>query len=282
MIDQYRQGKFHFIFVPAKEISALRKDTKISKQMSMHPDASVYGLEMNPNLMKPLNDVRVRRALAMSLDRKFMTSFILNTGVEPAKQILPPHMINKNYDEVGLKLNIKAANRLLDEAGYQDRSTFPKLHLVVSHSSIVGRPLAENTVVQWNKNLGIKAAVKTMDGTMVLQKVNQKQIPLRLASKQAQINHPNALLGDHYATQGLNSINLNDKEFDRICTQLCLQTDSDKRVELCKQAEKILLQKAVFIPLVHPKDTYLIKDQVEGLKFNLFGFLPLNTVSLKS
>lgn len=103
----------------------------------------------------PFNDVRVRRAFALALDRPRLVELAAGSAQQAASSIVPPALQPEGFphDRAG---NVPEARRLLDEAGYADRSKLGTI--VVNGTGLDAAP----AVATWEHQLGVKMAVETM------------------------------------------------------------------------------------------------------------------------
>jgi oligopeptide transport system substrate-binding protein len=85
-LSAYRAGQVHWLFTaPPEEIEAFRGQ----RDYLNNPANSVYFYVFNTRV-KPLDDVRVRRALAMVVDREKICTHVLRGGETPAARLIPP------------------------------------------------------------------------------------------------------------------------------------------------------------------------------------------------
>lgn len=68
----------------------------------------------------PFDDVNVRNAVAMAIDKENLCETVYNGLVSPTNRILPKYYAYCDVESEGKKYNVKEANKLLDEAGYAD------------------------------------------------------------------------------------------------------------------------------------------------------------------
>src|SRR5262249_16384241 len=101
----------------------------------------------------PTNNLKVRKALNMAIDREEINK-VLGGEKIPAYNILPGGVVGSN-PELGMKFDPEKAKKLLDEAGYSDRSKFPRIKLGFNTNDNHQR-IAENVQAQLKRNLGIE------------------------------------------------------------------------------------------------------------------------------
>lgn len=104
----------------------------------------------------PFDDARVRRAFALALDRPRLVANAEGSSATPASSIVPPALWPSGMADTQ-QADLAEARRLLDAAGYQDRSAMGEI-------TVNGSGLGVSPAVRiWEDDLGVKIAVETMD-----------------------------------------------------------------------------------------------------------------------
>jgi oligopeptide transport system substrate-binding protein len=111
----------------------------------------------------PFNDVRVREALAISIDRDRISEDKMEGATEPAKKFLPVQMPAEKTggsDEglASLEHDAARAKRLLAEAGFPGGANFPRIRLLVNRNE-QQRMLAQSIAAMWKNVLGVETEV---------------------------------------------------------------------------------------------------------------------------
>ncbi len=76
---------------------------------------------------------------------------------------------------------------------------------------------------------------------------------------------------------------INDwKQYDELIDKIKLETDTAKRTEMMHQAEDILMSNGCVIPLYYYNDVYMMKDYVDGMYANLFGYKFFQNIKLSN
>lgn len=116
----------------------------------------------------PFDDVRVREALAIAIDRERISEDQMDGASEPAKTFLPTQGADvdssQTDDSASLSHDISRARTLLAEAGYPQGVGFPRVRLLVNRND-QQRQIAQSIALMWRKSLGIETEVilKTWD-----------------------------------------------------------------------------------------------------------------------
>ena len=131
------------IFIPFSQIDTLSKDPNI--QIHLDPSSREDHLLIN-HAHKPLDDVRVRRALAMAIDRESIVKTVLFGHGKVANSFIPGGALYYNPDNKTYPYDPTAAKALLDEAGVKDLS----LKLLIA----AGNSIDDQTAVLIKDQLG--------------------------------------------------------------------------------------------------------------------------------
>ncbi|MCC5025468.1 MAG: hypothetical protein J6386_22990 [Candidatus Synoicihabitans palmerolidicus] len=113
------------------------------------PPTSIFSTSLPP----PLDDVRVRRALSLAIDREPIVSKVTLGGQLPARNLTPPNTGGYTAGDL-LTGDLAEAKRLLAEAGFPNGEGFPKLEILFNTND-GHRRIAEAIQQMWRSNLGI-------------------------------------------------------------------------------------------------------------------------------
>lgn len=271
-LSLYETGALDFLFnMPAPSIPYYKN----SPEYHRYPYIAVYYLGFNV-LKPPVDNVLVRRALAMAIDKEKIPQ-ILKGGQIPANSYLPPGILGHN-PELGLKFNPEKARKLLEEAGYPSGKNFPEITL--SFNSLEDNQLiCEFVQEQWQKNLGIKVYLRNMEWKVYLKELQYSAPQVWRLGWIADYPDPDTFLTVFLSESGNNHTSWKSKEYDELVERASLETDEKKRKELCDHAQKLLLEEATaIIPLYFYAQNWLIKPYVKGLEINPMELLYLDSV----
>ena len=114
----------------------------------------VYYYRFN-NTRPPFNDVRVREAVSLAIDRQNIVDYVTKLGESPAFLFVPPGMPGYEPPSTDLSMNIERAKQLLAEAGYPNGEGMKELGILYNTQE-THRKIAEAIADQLRRNLGIK------------------------------------------------------------------------------------------------------------------------------
>ena len=227
-----------------------------------------YSLNCLPTLSdgrhNPLSDVRVRRALAMSIDREPIVKNVGRLGQPISFTYVPPHVFEGYVSPAGLPYDVARARRLLAEAGYPDGKGFPHLPILYNSEGLHG-DIAQIIRRQWLDNLGIQMDLQGVEVKIFGEMQHTQQFAVSRASWYGDYADPSTFTDKYKSDSDDNEANWNSPEYDRLCALAAKETDPQKRLDLLSRAEGILLNDAPIIPLYTYVNSYMFRDQVKGL-----------------
>jgi oligopeptide transport system substrate-binding protein len=227
-----------------------------------------YSLNCLPTLWdgrkNPLADVRVRQALAMSIDREPIVKNVGRLGQPISFDYIPPGVFEGYVSPSGLPYDVARARRLLAEAGYPNGAGFPHLSILYntegSHADV-----AQIIRRQWLTNLGIQMDLEGVEVKVFGVKLYSQQYSVARASWYGDYDDPTTFTDKYKSDSDDNDSKWKNGEYDRLCAEAAKETDQHRRLELLSKAEGILLNDAPIIPLYTYVNCYMFRDDVKGL-----------------
>lgn len=232
------------------------------------------------NLDKPpFNDVRVRKAFAMALDRSYYPK-LLQSGQMPIASWISKGLPGYNAD-MGLPYDPKKARQLLAEAGYPEGRGFPKVSLAYRTLYDIQKE-CEIAQYLWKKNLNVDVKLQNMEWKVYLSQL--KQDPPNIFLMGWFVDYPDAdsfmsmMLGD----SGNNYTRWKSARYDALVAQAVVTLDPKQRQKLYDEAQSILLVEDVAMaPSYQAEKTWLVKPWVKGMQVNALNLIMLDHLSVK-
>ena len=225
----------------------------------------------------PLNDVRVRQALALAIDRpKFIRE---STGGyhSPASGLVPP--FGGYQASRAVRHDPKKAREFLAAAGYADGAGFPRLKLLTKdHASSLR--MARSYQAMWETTLGIKVEIEQKEWTEYLTAMNTLQYDLADTGWIGDILDPTTFLGMWIKDGPNNRTGWAHNEFEELLARANRMRDRGERYRVLQGCEEILLDELPVIPVFWYATAYLLSDKVRGWHPLLLGAHPYKFLSL--
>lgn len=215
----------------------------------------------------PTSDIRVRKALAMAIDRKIITEKVLGTGEKPANRFTPDVTANFTpeptlYDEYNQDELDGQAKILLSAAGYGPHRPL-KLSLLYNNSEN-HQKIAIAVASMWKKKLGVKVELRNQEWKTYIDSRNSGDFDVIRASWVGDYNEPSTfltLLGSKHAG---NIPKYQSQQYDEILTLSGMTIDDNERNRLYNRAEQIIAEDAPIAPIYQYTNGRLIKPWLKG------------------
>jgi oligopeptide transport system substrate-binding protein len=256
----FRAGQLHVTeTLPLTKIDFYRKN--YPDLLRIEPYLGTYFYDINVT-KPPLNDKRVRRALALTIDRGSLVKNVLRGGQLPAFCLTPPGTAGYTCRTQSHE-DVAEAKRLLAEAGYPDGKDFPTIELLYNTLE-AHRIIAETIQQMWKKNLGIEVRLVNQEWKVYLDSQRTLNYQISRASWIGDYADPNTFLDMWVTGGGNNRTGWSNPEYDRLIAEAARTTDPQQRLEVFQKAEAILLDELPMIPIYFYTHVHARRPEVNG------------------
>ncbi len=255
--------------IAVSEIDRLKKEGKFQ----VAPYLGTYYYLFNVT-KKPFDDVRVRKALALAIDRKAIVELVTKAGQKPALAFVPPGV--KGFREAGKTYfkdnDVFTARKLLADAGYPGGKGFPTVELLYNTSES-HKVIAEAIQQMWKKNLGINIRLTNQEWKVYLDTRTQLNYQVARAGWIGDYVDPMTFLDMWLTGGGNNDTGWSNKRYDALIEQSKTEEDMKKRDALLHEAEDILMNDMPIMPIYFYTLPFEQKDFVKDLNRSTLGFI---------
>jgi len=230
----------------------------------------------------PFDDPRVRKALALAIEKRRLVERFLLDGETPADHLVPDG--TAHYDPApGPGYDPDQARRLLAEAGYPGGKGFPPFNYLFDSTgggASIRLKLGVEMQEAWEKQLGIRVELKEMEKSVYLAAQRDLNYDLTRSSWIGDYNDPNTFLDLFRSDNGNNRTGWKNARYDELMNQANREIDLKKRSALLRQAETILVRdEAVIIPIYfYVGFNYYDPAKIKGIYGNMLDDHPLNAI----
>lgn len=227
----------------------------------------------------PTNDVRVRRALSMAVDREQLARTVLQNVVIPAYSITPPGTLGYQPPQT-FTFDPEQARVLLAEAGYPDGANWPGIEIIYNTNE-AHRKIAVAIQQMWKKYLNIDVTLANQEWKVYLNSVSQMDFQVARRGWIGDYVDPNNFLDLYITGGGNNNTGFADPVYDDMILQQAPQAGTrEARFKVFYEAEKRLMEQMPIIPIYTYATRHLVHPSVEGMYPNLMDSLNLKYVKL--
>ncbi|MCA9526800.1 MAG: peptide ABC transporter substrate-binding protein, partial [Myxococcales bacterium] len=238
--------------------------------LSTTPYLGVYFYLINIK-SPPFDDVRVRRALNLAIQKSSIGKYVIKGGQQEAWSIVHPGLEDLGYTKAqGDTFDPDKARELLAEAGYPDGKGFPRFQ--ISYNTLEGHKLVAQFIQQeWKKYLGISCDLDNMEWKVLLKKQHEKDFQITRFAWIGDYLDPLTFLELFEGANPNNRCNFDDPEFNDLIHGSVREADPVKRFAMLKRAEAILCEQLPAIPIYYYVKQDMMHEWVEGYEHHLQG-----------
>ncbi len=274
-LSMFKAGDIDLLMLERQDVGQLEKDTEYSKQLVKFDRPVIWYIGLSPTIYAPFADRRVRQAFAMAIDKTEIVNEVLGGINEVANGILPPAVPGHRKDASFIQFDVAKAKALLADAGYgPGKKPLPPLPLMYREKRADVKAVAEAVARQLDTNLGIKTSLETKEWRNFLEMRNKNELPFFHLRWAADYLDPENYISFFFNSKGAeNKVKYTNDLVDTLTNAADIMPDGPDRMKLYQQAEDIVLQDAVMIPIYFQRDVELINPRITGLKESVFGHL---------
>lgn len=253
-------------------------------ELKILPDLGIYYYLFNVE-KEPLNDKRVRQALALAIDRNAIVTQITKGGQVPAYALVPEGIPEGNGD---FRLNggdlfqedVEKARQLLAEAGYPNGQGFPTLTILYNTSEGHQR-IAEAIQEMWKNNLGINVQLTNQEWGVYLDSRSTGDYEIARAGWIGDYIDPMTFIDMFVTGGGNNDTNWGNAQYDALVNTAKKSADAAERYKAMHEAEAILMDEMPIMPIYFYTRVIMVSEDVEGWSMPLTSPLNLRDASIK-
>ena len=239
------------------------------------------------NSVAPFDDVNVRKAFNLAIDRNYIVEIVTQAGEIPAGAWVPESVVDAegtdgpDFREVGgdfwstaeedYEANCEQARELLAQAGYPNGEGFPETTYLYNTDD-KHQAVAEALQQMWSSVLGVDVTLNNQDWNVFLETRTAGDYSICRNGWIADYNDPVSFLDMFMTDNGNNDAHYSNAEYDAIMTEVLSDSDAAGRMELMHQAETLLCDTDCAIaPLYYYSQPYMVSDRVHGMFYTPLG-----------
>lgn len=257
---------------------------ELTKRRDFHaaPFLGTYFMRFNVT-RKPFDDVRVRRAFSLIVDKKYLCERITRAGETPATSFVPPGTGDGYTSPPGYERNTEEARKLLAAAGFPDGKGFPVVYYLYRSDQDLDQYLAVELQGMLRRELGVNVQLARQEWTVLLNSQSTLDYDFTRSTWLGDYNDPNTFLDMFVTGGGNNNTGWGKKPYDDLIAAAGREVNKEKRYDLFRQAEKLLVsEEAPICPLYYFVNVqFYDPDRLGGIEANLLDEHPIKTMYWK-
>lgn len=271
-LKRYRAGELDMTYeVPKSQLPWIRENLPDELVIAPYLGSYYYGF----NLTKPpfKDNLPLRRALSLAIDREIITEQVTRAGEIPAYGWVPPGISNYEGQQMPeaewtQEEREAEARRLYEQAGYSEDDPLEVELLYNTQDN--HRQIAVAVAAMWRQVLGVRTSILNQEWKVFLDTRTQKEdTQVFRAGWIGDYNDAYTFAELPKSDSGLNDFGYANPEYDRLLERASAELDPDKRAEYLQEAERVLLDDMPLMPIYFYVRTRMVKPWVGGYEANI-------------
>ena len=261
--------------LPLNKIDDYRENRQDVLRVEPYLAAAFYKVNVN---RPQLRDPRVRRALALAVDRVGLTQEVMRGAKFPARHFSPKM---PGYEPPELfEDNVAEARALLAEAGYPGGEGLPPIEILYPTSDS-GRVITEALQSMWVSNLGIEVQLYNQEWKVYLDSTTNQDYDVSWSAWIGDYVDPMTFMDQLITDGGNNRTGWSNATYDQLLADVQSVRDPAERAEMFYEMERIIAEECPVIPLYFYTSVKAVSTEVKGWYGTLLDIHPLHDVWLE-
>jgi oligopeptide transport system substrate-binding protein len=246
--------------------------SRLGDQVVSGPYFGSYFLGMNFQLPPFKDNLPLRKALVLALDREPMVRAMKQGLYAPAYTLMPPlpdyRQPIPDWTQLPDARRRALARELYAQAGYSDQHPL-HVRLEIPSQGADSRHFFEAVVATWRSVLGADVQLYESEFKVLAQERMLHKLPLFYDGWIGDYPDPYTFMQISYTGNGNNNDAYSNAAYDRLIDAAGHEADNTRRYRLFEQAETLLNEDAAYIPLYYYATRHLVKPYVRGWQSNV-------------
>jgi oligopeptide transport system substrate-binding protein len=232
---------------------------------------------------KPFDNALVRKAFAMATDKERIVKKLTHGGEKPAWHFVPDG-VARYHSPPGLSFNPTEARKLLAEAGFPGGKGFPAVQYAYFAGAGGAGKLQAKVAVElqqmWRDELGVQIDLRQVERKIFYSAQSRLELDISASSWIGDYNDANTFLDLYMSNSGNNRTGWKNPRYDSLIREANMQTDLERRADMLREAEQILIADEVpIVPIYfYAGFNYFDPNKIHGLHQNILDEHPLQNL----
>ncbi|ANE47354.1 peptide-binding protein [Paenibacillus swuensis] len=260
--------------IPSDQIPTLKETKK--DELRIKGVATSYYYVFNTTA-EPFDNVNIRKAFAMSINRQMITDKVTLGGQLPAFAFVPPGIKGEKDEfrkeqEGSLFKEDNAEAKTLLEKGMQEKGYTKLPEITLIHNTGAGhKKIAEAIANMWKTNLGVDVKIEAQEWGVFLKNRTNLNYQVARAGWGADYNDPMTFIDMFTAGSGNNDTGWKNAEFDKLVNEAKASSDEKVRMTAMAKAEKMITDDMIIMPIYYYTSVGMLKPNFKNITIDYKG-----------
>jgi len=231
---------------------------------TVSPQFTISYIAFNTNV-PPFDDVDVRKAFGLAIDRAKVAEVTFNNMLLPATGILPPALPGFTPKDKTYGFDPDAARAALAASKYGSAADLPPVVITEVGGGAEGRIDTQAFLEQWREVLGVNVEIRQTDFATFLADQDAGRLQMFNAGWIMDYPDPEDILDlKFHSESALNDVSYSNPQVDQLLDQARVDRDPEARIQQYQQAEKLIVEDAAWLPLYFSQSHVVVNPAVHG------------------
>ncbi len=262
-LTRFENGELDVAYISINDIDRARDpNSNLGPLYKAWPEFSISYIAFNTNV-PPFDDVHVRRAMGLAIDRARIAEVTFSNMLSPATGILMPGMPGFQTTDLTLPFDPDAAKEELALSKYA--GNMPPIVITEVGAGAEARTDTQAFLEQWRTILGIQVEIRQTDFATFLADQDAGRLQAFNAGWIMDYPDPEDILDlKFHSGSSLNDVAYSNAEVDTLLDLARTEADAAARIAYYQEAERLIVQDAAWLPLYFSSTHVVVQPQVTG------------------
>lgn len=262
-LTRFENGELDVAYISINDIDRARDpNSNLGPLYKAWPEFSISYIAFNTNV-PPFDDVHVRRAMGLAIDRARIAQVTFSNMLAPATGILMPGMPGYQSTDLTLPFDPEAAKAELALSKYA--GNMPPIVITEVGAGAEARTDTQAFLEQWRTILGIQVEIRQTDFATFLADQDAGRLQAFNAGWIMDYPDPEDILDlKFHSGSSLNDVAYSNAEVDALLDRARTEPDAAARMRIYQEAERLIVHEAAWLPLYFSLTHVVVQPQVTG------------------
>jgi oligopeptide transport system substrate-binding protein len=262
-LTQYENNEVDIADVGTNDIERARDpNSDLNAEFVSRAELSVFYVGFNTQ-QPPFDDRDVRRALAMAIDKQTISEVILQSIAPVANGVIPPGLAAFDPDFGGLPFDPELALETLEGSTYAGTPFLENIRITVPGAGATPGNVIVAIQDMWRENLGLDIDIQQVESANFFSELDQGLYQAFSLGWILDYPDPENLVDLLFHSGSLqNNPAYQSDELDALVEEARLELDPQRRIDLYRQAQRVIVEDSPWIPLFFGTANQVVKPYV--------------------